>query len=160
MCFMLTCIKNARVFTPYRMIDCGYVVFEGKKITAVGAGDPELPENCTVLDAGGSYVSPGFIDIHTHGGGGYDFMDGTVEAYLSAVRMHLKHGTTTILPTTMTSTLEDLRNTFSTFEEARRNNLYGARMHGLHLEGPYFNYEMRGAQDPRFLKDPDPEEST
>lgn len=76
------------------------LVFEGPRI--LGLAD-EAPSDTAVIDAAGAYVSPGFIDIHTHGAGGADFMDGTVEAYLIAARMHAVHGTTLLFPTTLTS---------------------------------------------------------
>ena len=92
-----TIIKNGQIITPYRNLGLGYVVIEEGKILEVSAGDIEL-SNATVIDAQGAYIAPGFIDIHTHGGGGYDFMDGTVEAYLGAAEMHARHGTTALLP--------------------------------------------------------------
>ncbi|MEL7600474.1 MAG: N-acetylglucosamine-6-phosphate deacetylase, partial [Proteiniphilum sp.] len=104
------------------------------------------------------YVSSGFIDIHTHGGGGHDFMDGTVEAYLGAAETHAKHGTTALLPTTLTSTFEELMKTFSIYKQAVQKNNKGAKFLGLHLEGPYFAYNQRGAQDPKYLRNPEPEE--
>lgn len=111
-----------------------------------------------IVDAKGKYVSPGFIDIHTHGGGGHDFMDGTIEAYLGAAETHAKFGTTSLLPTTLTSTFEELMKTFSIYKEAVKKNTKGAKFIGLHLEGPYFSYNQRGAQDPKYLRNPEPEE--
>lgn len=152
-----TIIKNGQIITPYRNLGLGYVVIEEGKILEVSAGDIEL-SNATVIDAQGAYIAPGFIDIHTHGGGGYDFMDGTVEAYLGAAEMHARHGTTALLPTTLTSTTEQLLQTFSVYKEASKKNTKGAKFLGLHLEGPYFSYNQRGAQDPKYLRNPEPEE--
>jgi N-acetylglucosamine-6-phosphate deacetylase len=152
-----TIIKNGKIITPYRNLGLGYVVIEGGKILEVGAGEIEL-SNAKVIDAQGAYIAPGFIDLHTHGAGNADFMDGTVEAYLQAARTHAMHGTTLLYPTTLTSTNDLLFNTFDIYKQAKEKNTDGAAFGGIHLEGPYFAYEQRGAQDPRFLRNPDPKE--
>ena len=149
-----TKIINGKVLTPYRIIDGGTIAFEDGKIIYVGQGDIEAG-NCTIIDAKGNYVSPGFIDIHTHGGGGHDFMDGTCEAFLGAAEKHGMHGTTSIVPTTLTSTNEELKQTFEAFREAKARNKKGAQLLGLHLEGPYFAMSQKGGQDPRYIKNPE-----
>jgi len=126
-------------------------------ITAVSEGDLDVPE-ATVIDAGGKYVSPGFIDIHIHGGGGHDFMDNTVEAFLRIAELHAKYGTTAMSPTTLTSSKEDLLETLRVYELADKQNINGSQFIGMHLEGPYFAVNQCGAQDPRYIRDPDPEE--
>lgn len=117
----------------------------------------QVQEGDEVLDAGGAYLSAGFIDIHLHGGGGHDFMDGTQDAFLGAARIHATHGTTAMVPTTLTCTDEELLRTFEVFRKAKANNADGARLLGLHLEGPYFSPAQSGAQDPSYLKKPAPE---
>lgn len=151
-------INEAIIILPGRISEKGYVVCEDGIITQIGQGYFPATERDEVINAGGLYVSPGFIDIHTHGAGGYDFMDGTVEAYLGAAKMHAKHGTTSLLPTTLTSTNEELLKTFSIYKEAKAKNTEGASFLGLHLEGPYFAYGQKGAQDPKYLRNPEPEE--
>lgn len=151
-------IVNGILLTPFRNPEPGYVVIQDGKITEVEWGDYPSDEPCEMIDAAGNYVSPGFIDLHTHGAGGHDFMDGSVEAYLKAAEMHARHGSTYILPTTLTSTNESLYHTFDLFRQARELNTKGAIMEGLHLEGPYFAYNQRGAQDPRYLRNPEPGE--
>lgn len=150
-------ITNARVITPYRIIDRGCVVVEGDSIKYVGK-DTGFAEELPGIDAEGNYIAPGFIDIHTHGGGGHDFMDGTLEAFLGAAEIHARFGTTSMLPTTLTSTYEELKSTFDVFQKAKEMNTRGARLLGLHLEGPYFSMEQRGAQDPKYIRKPDPDE--
>lgn len=153
---MKTLIKNGRVITPQETIS-GYIVYENGVITEIGAGDCNQ-EADEVIDAQGRYVSPGFIDIHTHGAGGADFMDGTVDAFLTASRMQASHGATLVYPTTLTSSNEVLFDTFETYEKALEANTEGAAFGGLHLEGPYFNPKQAGAQDPRYLRNPQPED--
>lgn len=153
---MKTIIKNGRLITPDGIID-GYVLYEDGRIVEIGAGDC-MSRADEVIDAQGRYVSPGFIDIHTHGAGGADYMDGTLEAYLTAARMSARHGATLVYPTTLTSSNEVLFDTFDLYEQAVAANTEGAAFGGLHLEGPYFNPKQAGAQDPRYLRNPQPED--
>ncbi len=153
-------IKGGRLVFP-GSIESGLALVcdksAGKILGIVRENDLTTESTDEVIDAAGSYVSPGFVDIHVHGGGGYDFMDGTVEAFLGASRMHAIHGTTSMIPTTVTSTDEDLYGTFNVFDKACSLNEDGAQMLGLHLEGPYFSAAKSGAQDPSYLKNPSPD---
>lgn len=150
-------ISNARVITPYRIIPHGSVLITGDTITAVGEGNI-VATDAVEIDARGRYVTPGFIDIHVHGGGGHDFMDGTETAFLKIAETHVKYGTTSMLPTTLTSETQGLLDTLTVYEEATQKNVRGSQFLGMHLEGPYFAMNQRGAQDPRYIRDPDPEE--
>ncbi len=109
------------------------------------------------IDLGGKYLSPGFIDIHTHGAGGYDFMDGTEEAVKGACLAHLRHGTTSIVPTTLTCPNTELFHFFDIYRSVRNSWHEGPNLLGIHLEGPFFSKAQAGAQDPRFLQIPSPE---
>lgn len=154
-----TIIRNGKIIFPEKIEDNLTIVCEDGIIAEIAASPNIIDDEYdTVIDAQHNYVSPGFIDIHTHGGGGHDFMDGTVEAYLGAAEMHARHGTTSLLPTTLTSTTEELLKTFEIYREAKQNNKKGAKFLGLHLEGPYFAYNQRGAQDPKYLRNPEPDE--
>lgn len=150
-------IYNGRVITPYRLIENGTVLIDDGKIIRICHGNIDFP-GAQTIDAQNNYVSPGFIDMHTHGGGGHDFMDGTVQAFLGAAKTHALHGTTALVPTTLTSEIDDLLNIFSVYKLAKKENTEGAQFLGLHLEGPYFSMEQKGAQDPRYIRVPKKEE--
>ena len=120
-------------------------------------GNIDAPD-AVEIDVQGQYVAPGFIDIHVHGGGGHDFMDSTLEAFLGVAETHARFGTTSLVPTTLTAGKNELLHTLAVYEEADRQNERGAAFLGMHIEGPYFSMEQRGAQDPRYIRDPDPEE--
>jgi len=149
-------IHNGKILTPYRIFE-GTVIVEGSKIREVVEGNVEVA-GATEIDAKGKYISPGFIDIHVHGGGGHDFMDGSEEAFLKIAETHAQYGTTGLMPTTLTSELDELYNTLELYKQANKNNTNGAQFLGMHLEGPYFAMTQRGAQDPRYIRNPDPKE--
>lgn len=133
------------------------ILVRGTEIEAV-----LLPEDTTPADAvyeiPGLYVSAGFVDIHVHGGGGHDFMDGTIDAYHGASALHLRHGTTAMTPTTLAASREEILASSQVFDACGGGFPDGAKLLGLHLEGPYIAKSQCGAQDPRFIRDPDPEE--
>ena len=119
--------------------------------------EADAPEGLRV-DAGGQFVSPGFIDMHVHGGWGHDFLDGTVEAYLEPARRHARHGTTAMAPSLATASFADYERAVRAYREALPLNTGGAQFLGLHFEGPFFAPSKAGAQDPARLKQPAPEE--
>lgn len=150
-------IFNGKIITPYRIIPNGTVLVKDGVIVEVAAGDIAV-EGVKEIDAKGQFIAPGFIDLHVHGGGGHDFMDGSETAFLEIAKIHARYGTTSMLPTTLTSEHEDLMQTIELYQVAHEKNISGAQFLGLHLEGPYFAMSQRGAQDPRYIRDPDPEE--
>jgi N-acetylglucosamine-6-phosphate deacetylase len=150
-------IFNGSIISPYRIIPQGTVVVTGNTITAVVEGDIDVP-GAIEIDAEGNYISPGFIDIHVHGGGGHDFMDCDETAFLKIAETHARHGTTSMLPTTLSCEKDELITTLEIYREADKKNVNGAQFIGMHIEGPYFAMNQRGAQDPRYIKDPDPAE--
>lgn len=152
-----TKIINGKIITPHRLLTNGVVVIEGDNIVEVSEGNIEISD-ADIIDANGNYVSPGFIDIHVHGGGGHDFMDATEEAFLNIAKLHARFGTTAMLPTTLSSTKDEMLKALGAYDQANASNRNGAQFLGMHLEGPYFAMNQRGAQDPRFIRDPDPTE--
>jgi len=151
-------IFNGKIITPSLIIESGTVVVnEAGIIEAVTTGDV-MVNDAIEIDAAQQYISPGFIDIHVHGGGGHDFMDGTELAFLKIAEMHLQYGTTAMVPTTLTSDTESLWNTLILYEIANAKNTKGASFLGMHIEGPYFAMSQRGAQMPEYIRDPNPDE--
>jgi N-acetylglucosamine-6-phosphate deacetylase len=150
-------IVNGQVITPKGILKGGNVLIADGKIAEISTSNIDAP-NASVIDAAGKYVSPGFIDIHVHGGGGHDFMDNTIDAFLGIAQLHARHGTTSMLPTTLSCEKADLLETLRIYDEANKLNTSGAQFIGVHIEGPYFAMSQRGAQDPRYIRNPDAEE--
>jgi N-acetylglucosamine-6-phosphate deacetylase len=150
-------ITNGNVILPSGKIERRILLVDNGKIAGVEERDEPFSD-AIIIDARGQYVSPGFIDIHVHGGAGHDFMDGTVEAFLAIANLHARHGTTAMLPTTLSASPEELDATLNAYEKSLKLNETGASFIGMHLEGPYFAMAQRGAQDPRYIRDPDPGE--
>lgn len=152
---MKTKIINGKFVIGDQSLENVELCFENGVITAVGQTALECEE---IVDAQGCYVAPGFIDIHVHGGDHADFLDGTKEAFLKAASLHARYGSTTILPTATSSSFEETLGMSKARAEAQKQNDLGADMPGLHIEGPYFSLEQAGAQDPNFVRNPDPKE--
>lgn len=147
-------IHNGKIITPYRIIPNGTLIVNGNTIEEVSGQDIQM-DGAIEIDAGGMYISPGFIDIHVHGGGGYDFMDCSETAFIRVAETHARYGTTSMVPTTLTSEKAGLLHTLELYEQANKNNTLGAGFLGIHLEGPYFALNQRGAQDARYIRNPD-----
>ena len=147
-------IKNGKVIAD-GTIRRGDILVDDDTILEVGfSGD--IPAGCEVLDAQGKYVSPGFIDIHVHGGGGYDIMDCTEEAFCEVANIHLKNGTTTIVPTAVSAPMEDI---FEMIEVCKKAIHKCPSIYGLHLEGPYISVNQKGAHNEKLLHAPTAEET-
>lgn len=156
-------IQNARVILRDRILDNAAVVCDGGRITAVlGEGDGVVPStDGERIDLGGRYLSPGFIDIHVHGGLGADFMDGSQEAIELASFAHLQHGVTTLFPTTTTASDEQILRTIDAVKRARETPTGRCplpRIEGIHLYGPYFASEKSGCHNKEACRVPMPAE--
>ena len=152
---MITKISNGRIILGDKIEDGLCIYTEDDRVLAITAENLPFDEE---YDAGGNYVSPGFIDIHCHGGGGGDFMDGTVDAFLTAANLHAKHGTTTLIPTTLTASREQILNAFAILDDVNAQNTHGSYMPGFHLEGPYFSLAQSGGQNPEQIRPPQKDE--
>ena len=151
-------IWNGRIITPSGIVD-GALIINGGIITEIADHtNHNTIKGRTEIDAKGQYISPGFIDIHVHGGGGHDFMDNTPEAFYEIARTHAQHGTTSMFPTTLTSEVEDLYETIDIYKKVAKSKYDGAQFLGLHIEGPYLSMNQKGAQDPRYIRDFDERE--
>ena len=152
---MLTQIVNARILTPGGWLKNGSVLIRDNKILEVTNCDLPIV-GAKMIDAKDSYIIPGGIEIHAHGGGGRDFMEGTEEAFRTAVKAHMMHGTTSIFPTLSSSTMPMIYAAARTTEQLMSEP--NSPVLGLHLEGHYFNLNMAGGQMPENIKYPDPTE--
>ncbi len=147
-------IKNGKVIVDEKIIKSDILIKDNKIIDT--AFSEEIPEGCQVINAENKYVSPGFIDIHLHGGGGYDFMDCTREAFCEISKIHLLNGTTTLVPTAVSSTFENILKIIQTYKDAI--NLC-PNFYGIHLEGPYISKNQKGAHKEYLLHSPTAEET-
>lgn len=150
-------IDNVKAVLLEMVKENSAVKIENGRIEAVG--DAGTLRGDRVIDGGGLYLSPGFVDIHVHGGGGHDFMDATEDAVRGALAVHMAHGTTTVVPTTLCAEDDELSAVFDSV--IRVKNSPGAedlpRIPGVHLEGPFISPGQAGAQDPKYIKTPTPE---
>lgn len=143
-------IKNCRVIFEDR-IEKTEVWIKDKKIYKIGEN---LNGDDIILDGEGLYLSPGFIDIHIHGAGGFDTMDGTYEALDSISKVIASRGTTAFLATTMTCSVNDIQTALKVVKEAVDNGTTGAEVLGAHLEGPFISPKAIGAQNPAYILEP------
>lgn len=148
---MITKIINGRLVTE-RDVLIGKALYIGDGcIRAIT--EESLPFDREV-DAGGCFVSAGFIDLHCHGAMGYDFADGTAEAVITAANHHCKHGTTTLFPTTFSSSMAQIEASLQAVRAAKGAAGLLPNIPGAHLEGPYFSKKQCGAQNPDFITPP------
>lgn len=146
-------IKNGNVVFPNGVHKADILIEDGI-IQKIGT----IEEDCDTIDADGLFVSPGLIDIHTHGGNGHDYMEGTLEAFKEAASLHLKHGVTSIVPTTVASDPEYTIEFLKRFDKIKNHPEIPARLLGVHLEGPYLSMKQKGAIPAQYIKNPDREE--
>ncbi len=149
-------IQNGTLILPDKLIEESSVLCERGKITAIGKRIT-TPKNTVVVDAKGGYISPGFIDIHVHGGAGADFMDATVPAVRTVLKAHALHGTTTIFPTTTTGSPPQIMGMLMACREAKRTweVAHGSRIAGVHVYGPYFAADKVGCHSREGRRAPD-----
>ncbi len=141
-------IKSDKIIVGAELFE-GYVYATNGKIVEISKENKPADEE---YDYTGNYVSAGFIDLHTHGAGGYAFMNSTVEDVIAGCDYHLAHGTTSILPTVSAGAFETMKEAVVNIHKAKgktKGNILGA-----HLEGPYLSAKQCGAQCPVFITPP------
>ncbi|MFZ5822909.1 MAG: N-acetylglucosamine-6-phosphate deacetylase [Bacillota bacterium] len=137
---------------PDRIVPNGLLAYEGGRIAGTWDLEEEAapehdPRDTWTLEGG--YIAPGYIDLHVHGGGGGDFMDGHPEAVAAITATHAQYGTTGLLATTLTDSEEAILRAIRAVKAAPRR---GSRILGFHVEGPFINPAIKGAQDERFVR--------
>ena len=147
-------IKSDKIITPSG-VKKGYLYFDNQ--TIVGVFDEQKPADKR-YDFTGKFVSPGFIDPHTHGGAGHPFINGTADDVIKACNFHLTHGTTAILPTVTAGAFHTMREAVEKIAEAKQSGKVKSNIIGAHLEGPYLSAKSCGAQCPIFITPPKKED--
>ncbi|MFI7677020.1 N-acetylglucosamine-6-phosphate deacetylase [Actinophytocola sp. NPDC049390] len=145
-------ITGGRVATPDGVLDPGWVLVDDGTISSVGAGAPPARPDAEVTDASGSWVLPGFVDIHCHGGGGAAFAGADPATVRQVVDAHTAHGTTTMLASLVTRPVPELVEQVAALADLVQEGLVA----GVHLEGPFLSAARCGAHDPAILRPPDP----
>lgn len=154
---MLTQIINGKIFTPQGWLNEGSVLMRDDKILEVTNCDLALI-GADLVDARGMYIIPGYVCMHAHGGGGHDFTECTEDAFRAAIKVHQKHGATSIFPTLSSSSFPEIRKAVDVCEKLMGEK--DSPVLGLHIEGPYLNPKRAGEQFGSKLKYPDKEEYT
>lgn len=154
-------IVNGKIITPKEVFLNKVLIFDNK-IKAIMEENEFKKQiackeisNVEIIDAKQSYISPGFIDIHIHGSGGCDAMDGEVEAIETISKVIAKNGVTAFLPTTMTMDREKIYKALENIRHCMKLNLQGAKILGAHLEGPFINEKYKGAQKNDYIVQPE-----
>lgn len=145
---------NGKTILPDRVSEGLAVVVDGSRISAV---TPliDLEAGLPRVDVGGRYISPGLIDIHTHGAVGHDYIEASAEAFEAITCYQARQGITTLLATLGTAPLEAMVAALAFSGEWMKRPHKGATIAGVHLEGPYFSFDQKGAQDPNSMRTPD-----
>ncbi len=153
-------IHNARLVTPDQPAKRGWLLCVNGKIDRIGYGDAPVFSDIEQLDGQNRMLLPGFIDIHVHGGNGYEAMDAQPDTLPELSQFYAHHGVTSFLATTWTETRERIQTALDYFAAWKDTPLPGAKMLGVHLEGPYLNVEKIGAQNPDYVRSAAKDEAT
>ena len=148
-------LTNGKIISGGKILDGYDIMIENKKIVDVKLSASVSGEK---IDLGGNYIAPGFIELHCHGGGGYEFIDATPESFKKVCEIHAAHGTRVIYPTISATDYDTMVRVLQTVREVKDS--CDLEIPGIHLEGPYFALEMCGGQAPGVARDIDRDEYT
>jgi len=148
-------LTNGKIISGGKILDGYDIIIENKKIVDVKLSASVSGEK---IDLGGNYIAPGFIELHCHGGGGYEFIDATPESFKKVCEIHAAHGTRVIYPTISATDYDTMVRVLQTVREVKDS--CDLEIPGIHLEGPYFALEMCGGQAPGIVRDIDRDEYT
>lgn len=152
-------IYNGMVLAETETISNGYIVISNGLIQSLGSGSPPSDIRARQsIDAQGRIISPGLIDIHTHGIMDVDFMSAPYEKIEEALQEYAKYGVTRLAPTTLSNPIETIVAQHKLLRKVRDESPYGSMILGTHMEGPYLAERCRGGHDQIYLKNPDPQE--
>ena len=144
-------LKNGKVFIDNSFINSDISV----KNDIIDSVAEHIDSDNNILDCKDKYIIPGFVDIHTHGCAGFDFSSADVHGIETMQKYYLSNGITSVLPTTVALSNNDIENAVNNIREASANDIVGARIRGINLEGPYLSPTKCGAHDISLLKEPD-----
>ena len=148
----MKCILNGRIVTPTEVLEGKAILFD-EKIRAI---TEEVPDGCDVIDAAGSLVAPGLVDIHIHGYVGEDTCDGDPEGLERMAKAITANGVTSFCPTTMTVAKSQIEKAFDSARELKaKAGYHGANVLGINCEGPFINPSKKGAQAEEHILPPD-----
>ena len=153
-------IKNANIILEDTVINNGSIIFSEKNalIEKVAPYNLEAGADVEVIDAKGAYLSPGLIDTHIHGAGGFDTMDASTESLNEISKIMASHGVTSFLPTTMTMKRGKIQAALENIRQFKKNgSAEGAQVLGTHVEGPFISPKYTGAQNSKNLIEPEVE---
>nr|WP_314530440.1 N-acetylglucosamine-6-phosphate deacetylase [uncultured Fusobacterium sp.] len=146
-------LKNGRIVLKNKLVNGSISIFDGK-IEKIFESNFDLDEKDfdEIIDLNQKYLGPAFVDVHTHGADGADAMDVSEEALRKISKYLAKEGTANFLATTLTSTKEILKNVLGIVAKLQDKDIDGANIFGVHMEGPYFSVEYKGAQNEKYMK--------
>ena len=152
-------IKDARIIAPDRTIARGWLLAEDGKIAACAPGDAPDYADVKIIHGEGLTILPGFIDLHAHGGNGFDVMQGDMESLHGMAQYFATGGVTSFLATTWTDSNDNVTRALKAVAEASKSPSNGATILGAHLEGPFLNPKRCGAQHSGLIRHADPVEA-